>query len=104
MDPAHLAGLWCTGFIFEGAHHVDLTTITVTNGHVTAHNSPPAPRTEGQTIGFHNDIDFKLSGRHLIGQWRNTSDSYYFRSIPLAVMPGEKSWTATTQPFSPIPK
>jgi hypothetical protein len=89
VDLAHLAGLWCTGFIFEGAYHVDLTTITVANGQVTARNSPPAPRTEGQTIGYHNDIECKLSGRHLIGQWRNTSDNYYFGSIHLAVMPGE---------------
>lgn len=89
VDPAHLAGLWCTGFIFEGAHHVDLTTITVTDGQVTARNSPPAPRTAGQTIGFHNDIECKLAGRHLMGQWRNTCDSYYFGSIHLAVMPGE---------------
>lgn len=89
VEPAHLAGLWCTGFIFEGAHHVDLTTMTVTNGRVTARNSPPVPRTAGQTIGFHNDIECKLAGRHLIGQWRNTCDSYYFGSIHLAVMPGE---------------
>jgi hypothetical protein len=89
VDPAQLAGLWCTGFIFEGAHHVDLTTITVTNGVVTAQNSPPAPRTKDQNVGFHNDISLDLSGRHLIGQWRNTSDSYYYGSIHLAVLPGE---------------
>jgi hypothetical protein len=89
VDPAQLAGLWCTGFMFEGAHHVDLSTITVTNGVVTVRNFPPAPRTEGQKVGFHNDISLHLSGRHLIGQWRNTSDSYYYGSVHLAVLPGE---------------
>jgi hypothetical protein len=83
-----LAGLWCTAYRLEGSHHVDLTTITV-NGSITAKNSPPDPRTEGRAVGFHNDINLRLAGRHLLGEWRNTSDSYYFGSIHLAVLPGE---------------
>jgi hypothetical protein len=90
VDPAQLAGLWCTGFIFAGGrHHVDLTTVTVTNGVVTARNFPPAPCSEGLNVGFHNDISLTVSGRHLIGQWRNSSDSYYYGSIHLALLPGE---------------
>jgi hypothetical protein len=78
VDPAHLTGLWVTAFIFDNAHHVDLSTINVANNVVTAKNSPPAPRTEGHAVGFHNDIEFSLFGRHLIGQWRNTSDRYFY--------------------------
>ncbi|MDA3664553.1 hypothetical protein PFJ02_21405 [Mycobacterium xenopi] len=89
VDPAHLAGLWVTAFIFDNLHHVDLTTITIANNAVTARNSPPAPRTEGHAVGFHNDINFSLFGRHLIGQWRNTSDRYFYGTIHLAVLPGE---------------
>lgn len=83
-----LAGLWCTAYAYEGAHHVDLTMITV-SGAITAKNSPPDPRTEGRAIGFRNDINLRLAGRHLLGEWRNTSDSYYFGSVHLAVLPGE---------------
>ncbi len=89
VNPEKLAGLWCTSFVFNGAHHADLTRLDVTSGDVAAKNSPPQPRTEGHIVGFHNDIHVKLSGRHLIGQWRNTSDSYYYGSVHLAVLPGE---------------
>jgi hypothetical protein len=89
VDPAKLAGLWVTTFDVEDIRQVDLSMITVTNGVVTAKNSPPEPRTEGQTVGYHNDISLSVVGRHLIGQWRNTSDHYFYGCIHLAVMPGE---------------
>ncbi|ORX13071.1 hypothetical protein [Mycobacterium xenopi] len=89
VDPALLAGLWVTTFDFNNIHHVDLSTITVNNNVVSAKNSPPEPRTEGQTVGYHNDINLSLFGRHLIGQWRNTSDQYFYGCIHLAVLPGE---------------
>jgi hypothetical protein len=89
VNPEKLAGLWCTSFVFNGAHHADLTRFDVSSGGVAAKNSPPQPRTEGHIVGFHNDIRVTLSGRHLIGHWRNTSDSYYYGSVHLAVLPGE---------------
>lgn len=89
VDPLVLAGLWVTNFMFDGQHHVDLSTITVTNSGVTARNYPPEPRTEGHASGYANDIDAQVVGRHLIGHWRNTNDRYYYGSIQLAVLPGE---------------
>jgi hypothetical protein len=47
VEPAQLAGLWVTGYVFGGTkHHVDLSTITVTNSAVRARNYPPEPRAE----------------------------------------------------------
>lgn len=89
VDREHLAGLWVTTFDVNDIHHVDLSRITVTHGGVTARNFPPEPRTEGQTVGYHNDINLSVFGRHLIGQWRNTSDQYFYGCIHLAVLPGE---------------
>lgn len=89
VDPAVLNGLWVTTFVFDGQHHVGLSTITVTDSGVTARNYPPEPRTEGHASGYANDIDAQVIGRHLIGQWRNINDRYYYGSIHLAVLPGE---------------
>jgi hypothetical protein len=90
VDPGQLAGLWVTCYAFNGTqHHVDLSTITVANGEVTAKNYPPEPRTEAHATGFRNDIEAGLFGRHLIGRWRNVNDSYFFGSLHFAVLPGE---------------
>lgn len=89
LNLDHLAGLWATAFVFEEMRHVDLTTVTVAKNSVTAMNSPPPPRTEGNAVGFHNDLSLSLAGRHLIGTWRNSSDSYYYGGIHLAVQPSE---------------
>ncbi|MBS9535592.1 hypothetical protein KIH27_18560 [Mycobacterium sp. M1] len=90
VDPTALAGLWVTCFTVEVTrHHADLSTITVTNGVVTAKNYPPDPRTEGQTHGYKNHIHARVFGRHLIGQWRNVNDSYYYGAVHFAVLPGE---------------
>lgn len=89
VEPEHLTGLWATAFSFDNCDHVDLSVITAAHNKLAAKNSPPEPRTEGHARGFHNDIEFSLFGRHLIGHWRNTSDSYYFGTVHLAVLPGE---------------
>lgn len=90
LDPAAIAGLWCTAYIYAGARNIDLTTVTTTNAaELTATNYMPAPKTEGTATGFQNDITARLFGRHLIGQWRNSSDSYYYGTLHLAAMPGE---------------
>ena len=65
--------------MFDGTkHHVDLSTVTVTNNAVTARNYPPEPRAEAHTSGFRNEIEAGLFGRHLIGRWRNISDTYFY--------------------------
>lgn len=90
VEPAQLAGLWVTGYVFDGTkHHVHLSTITVTNNAVTARNYPPEPRAEAHASGFRNEIEAGLFGRHLIGRWRNINDSYFYGSLHFAVLPGE---------------
>src|SRR4029453_6654247 len=50
---------------------------------------PAEPRTEGDTVAFHNVIEGGLVGRHLVGHWRNDSDARYFGAVQLAALPGE---------------
>jgi hypothetical protein len=90
VEPAQLAGLWVTGYVFDGTrHHVDLSTITITNNAVTARNYPPEPRAEAHATGFRNEIEAGLFGRHLIGLWRNVNDNYFYGSLHVAVLAGE---------------
>jgi hypothetical protein len=56
---------------------------------VTGKNYPPDPRTQGQVSPFRNDIEVQLANRHLVGHWKNTSDTRYFGSFHLTVLPGE---------------
>lgn len=56
---------------------------------MTARNYPPDPRTEDHPLSFRNEIEAQLVNRHLIGYWKNVSDTRYFGSIHLAVLPGE---------------
>lgn len=91
---ARLEGVWLTAYEFphDGRphHHADLARVTALSGSgVRARNYPPEPRTEGRTTAFRNEIEAELAGRHLIGSWRNTSDTRYFGSLHLAVLPGE---------------
>ncbi len=89
VELASLAGLWVTCYLVDNCHHVDLSTITITEDAVTAKNYPPQSRIEGHASGYANDIAAGLFGRHLIGQWRNVNDRYFYGSIHLAVLPGE---------------
>lgn len=89
LNLNNLAGLWATAFVFDECRHVDLTTVNVAKNTATAANSPPSPRTEGHAVGFHNDLVLSLAGRHLIGTWRNSSDSYYYGAVHLAMLPSE---------------
>ncbi len=89
-----LAGSWVTCYQFrhDGAqyHHADIARITAeTDRHIWAANHPPAPRTEGRTAPFRNEIEAELASRHLVGHWKNTNDTRYFGAVHLAVLPGE---------------
>lgn len=89
-----LGGLWVTCYKFhvEGGTgvHVDITRITPQSGRrIVAVNYPPEPRTKGYSPAFHNEIEAHLANRHLIGHWKNVSDTRYFGSIHLAVLTGE---------------
>jgi transcriptional regulator with XRE-family HTH domain len=88
---AALCGYWVTSYQFphDGGqlHHADIANVTADGDHIRVTNDPA--RTEGRVIPFGNEIEAQLSGRHLIGHWRNTSDTRYFGLLHLAVLPGE---------------
>ena len=89
-----LGGFWVTCYQFNSHRgiqcHADITQLTPqSDRRVTAKNYPPAPRTQGQTTSFRNEIEAQLANRHLIGHWKNVSDTRYFGSVHLAVLPGE---------------
>lgn len=89
-----LVGWWVTCYDFpHGArrlYHADVAQVTAeSRDRVRVTNHSPAPRTEGRAFPFRNEIEAQLASRHLIGHWRNTSDTRYFGSLHLAVLPGE---------------
>ena len=89
-----LAGPWITAYQFAHAggarYHADVAHILAEGEReVRAVNHPPEPRTQGRVSPFRNEIEGRLFGRHLIGTWRNTSDTRYYGSLHLAVLPGE---------------
>lgn len=89
-----LAGYWVTCYDFEHAgrrlYHADVARVTAESERcVRVSNHPPEPRTDGRAFAFRNEIEAWLAGRHLVGHWRNTSDTRYFGSLHLAVLPGE---------------
>lgn len=94
FDVAALAGPWVTSYRFthgdEQRYHADIAHITATSDRtIQAVNNPPQPRTEGHAQPFHNQIQAQLVNRHLIGHWKNTSDTRYFGALQLAVLPDE---------------
>jgi len=89
-----LAGPWVTAYQFTHGgvphYHADVARVVAEGDRlVRALNHPPEPRTQGRSSAFRNEIEARLFGRHLIGTWRNTSDTRYFGSLELAVLPGE---------------
>lgn len=90
-----LAGPWvtCYRFLHHGEtprHHADVAHLTaISERRIRAVNHPPRPRSEGHVNPFRNEIEAQLAGRHLVGTWKNTSDTRYFGSVQLAVLPGE---------------
>ena len=89
-----LAGPWVTSYEFTHAgkahYHADIAHIIAESGsRIRAVNHPPEPRSQGRRRGFRNEIDAALAGRHLIGEWQNTSDHRYCGALHLAALPGE---------------
>ena len=89
-----LAGPWVTCYQFshggEAKFHADIAHVTIgPDSRIRAVNHPPEPRSEGRARPFRNEIDAALAGRHLIGEWQNISDTRYFGTLQLAVLPGE---------------
>ena len=89
-----LAGPWVTAYQFLHAgvphYHADVAHVSAAAGRlIRAVNHPPEPRTQGRASPFRNEIEALLFGRHLIGMWRNRSDTRYYGALELAVLPGE---------------
>jgi hypothetical protein len=94
LPAGALAGPWVTAYQFTHRgrphYHADVAHVTADSDRmVRAVNHPPDPRTQGRAVPFRNEIEARLYGRHLIGAWRNMSDTRYFGSLHLAVLPGE---------------
>lgn len=89
-----LAGPWVTTYEFVHAgrpqYHADIAHITAEGeNRIRAVNHPPDPRSQGRVQPFRNTVEALLVGRHLIGEWQNTSDTRYCGAVQLAVQPGE---------------
>ena len=87
-----LSGSWLTCYQFSDPpkFHADIAAVTaVSERRVRITNSPPVPRTQGHAFPFRNEIEAELADRHLVGCWKNVSDSRYFGSVHLAVLHGE---------------
>jgi len=61
----------------------------VWEGQSSAREYPPVARAAGHVAAFRNEIEAQLTNCHLIGHWKNSSDTRYFGSLHLAVLPGE---------------
>jgi hypothetical protein len=62
-------------------------TITAGSDRTVRISNQTAARTEGREKSpFRNEIDAQLASRHLLGYWRNTSDTRYFGLVHLAVL------------------
>ena len=94
LPAGTLAGPWVTAYQFMHAgiphYHADVAHVAAEGDRlIRAVNHPPEPRTQGRAVSFRNEIEALLFGRHLIGTWRNRSDTRYYGALELAVLPGE---------------
>lgn len=93
-----LSGYWVTCFQFGSEptrkRHVDIAQISAESDRfMVISNHPPAPRSEGRASPFCNDLEARLTNRHVIGHWKNSNDTRYFGMFQLAVLPGETVMT-----------
>lgn len=91
FSTTRLVGHWVTCYEFQSGDitrcHADIATVTaLSDRRLRATNHQPLPRTEGHRQPFCNEIEAELASRHLIGQWKNVSDTRYFGAIHLAVL------------------
>jgi hypothetical protein len=89
-----VAGLWvtCYGFTSGGTpmYHADVVKIIAdSDRRLSVENHAPTPRTDGHATPFRNQVEAEIANRHLIGYWKNVSDTRYFGGLHLAVMPNE---------------
>jgi hypothetical protein len=94
FSASDLDGHWATAYEFESGGatcaHADVAEVTArSDRRLRASNRRPRPVTEGHMRPFLNEIDAELVSRHVVGHWRNLSDTRYFGSLHLAVLSGE---------------
>src|SRR5947199_214928 len=70
-------------------YHAGIACIIGSGRWVAATNHPPAPRSGDRAAPFCNQMEAQIVNRHLLGHWKNTSDTRYFGAVHLAVLPGE---------------
>jgi hypothetical protein len=96
FEAARLSGLWVTCYDFKsGAKtlcHADVAELKAESARrLTGKNHRPPPRTDGHLRPFLNEVDAEVANRHVIGHWKNVSDTRYFGTIQLAVQTGENA-------------
>jgi len=89
-----LGGHWVTSYQFSSGGnmmgHSEVIQLTPeSDRRLRGRTHFPEPRTEGRDKPFRNEIDFELANRHLLGHWKNISDTRYFGTLQLAVLQGE---------------
>lgn len=94
FSAAQLGGLWVTCYEFASGgatlRHADVSQVTPeSERRLRASNGSPAPRTEEHARPFRNRIEAELANRHVIGHWKNLSDTRYFGAMHLSVLTGE---------------
>lgn len=94
FSAKQLEGFWVTYYEFKSGGkiliHADIAKLNAeSDRRATVRNRVPIPRTEKHRKPFCNEIEAEVANRHLIGQWRNVSDTRYFGGIHLAVLTGE---------------
>src|SRR5262249_19068177 len=95
LFPAtRLAGPRVTRYRFTagGAQmsHAEVVKITAdSDRRLSVQNHAPTPRTDRHATPFRNQVEAEVANRHLIGYWKNVSDTRYFGGLHLAVSPGE---------------
>jgi transcriptional regulator with XRE-family HTH domain len=92
FSASALSGDWVTAYTFDHGgttlHHGDIAHVLAESDRTIRATNGPAV-TEGRAVPFGNVISAQLASRHLLGTWRNTSDTRYFGTLHLAVLPGE---------------
>lgn len=101
FSARELGGFWVTSFSFGSKYHADIAEVSAeSDRRVRVKNDVPSPRTEGHDPPFCNLIEAELANRHLLGHWKNLSDTRYFGSIHLAVLSGGKVMAGYYTSFS----
>ena len=93
FDAGMLSGYWVSCYDFGTKCHADIAHIIATSPrNMRISNNPPNPRTEGHDAQpYCNVIEAEVVNRHLVGHWKNVTDTRYFGTVHLAVRPSDNN-------------